>query len=1124
MYMYIGLSLEPCFNSDYIDCFANFDLPEDVQKYCQSTRKRYIQQPVLPESVWPPNLGGEFIRSALIKQGRTRHDFSRGAVIELQEYYVRGKYDIILERKTEIELEEIFEPVFHEEGYELPLKVLVDGAPGVGKTTLSRKVSQKWAKSEILQRYYLVLLLHLRERNIRKATKIDQFFFHDNPVVNNAMITFVKATSGRGVLIIFDGFDELSLAERQCHKDSVYLKIIQGKILSECAVVVTSRPYASRPLQELQSVNRHVEVLGFTNKEIHECIKQAIKDKDKAEQLCTELEDRLDIASICQIPLTCSIVLYVYEMEDYRLPDTLTELYELFILHCLRRHTERTQNANAAQSLRKLPDPIQERFDILAKLAYSSLKEDKLVFEREDLEQAFSLTFSTDVPVLGLMTSAKSYSSRGTHDTYSFLHLIIQEYLCAFWAAKTLTEREKLDFIKDNMKNERYYMVLWFFAGITKLDISDVRSIFNRGLWEYNDHKHICHLLYESDASNHSLCNYVAENYISTKEVNLSQRWYSRFDRLMIIHFLAHSSCQWNSLILGVDDVKILHKVFTGLKPCNTAIRRVTINITKPDVADFHEGLLQELPHIVSVQLDLSLDSVMKAAHQTLKSSFKNVVIKTKVIKSVCLKVTGINKHHTTRNLYDGLFEGIAHGSFLVSDLDLKYLAIEDFEHLFSLLIRLNSNIRLETLSASEVTGNCHDQRRCHEFCTLLSTFLSKNVPLRKLDMSLPFQIKHFVNCVDTIQSGLDQNSTLEELNIDSEIIYRRSKHTSKLELVKGHDLFQLRPTCSQAATNDDAGPSGAVPQPVLPHCQLGSNSIQTHCRMPSTDSESPYLDDDVDSFLTSPAKRPKIGNSSGRSPCQTTRVHVQPQPDPQQPQPPVTVFPSSDLPIVTRSTPLSPPAPLYSSQCVTVCPQPQPSYFMAGSSSTRETYHSVSRNYQIPLRERSDRRYQSWNNMMPRSPHVPHGLGSTTTTLPLVGPIPPTMMQSQPYMMPYQHQSHNILSHHHVNPSYNFYLPTLPQYSHFYPDMNPAQNMLPAICPYPPSVPTQRFMMPPRLPQTAGHTMRPFTSELEQYRPATANAPPVLAIYNPYYTGGTPLITSIGNSPSPLPTTSTST
>ena len=317
---------------------------------------------------------------------------------------------------------------------------------------------------ELLQGYWLVLLLHLRERNISKAQKIDDFFYHDDQKVQDAIVTFIKETSGRGVLVIFDGFDELSLTER-CDQ-SLFLDIIKGKVLSKCAVVVTSRPYASRPVQELKSVNRHIEVLGFTNQQIQTCIKQRINDSAKAEELCAELEDRLDIASICQIPLSYSIVLYVYEQEDYRLPDTLTEFYELFILHSLRQYTTRTQNTNAAGTLHdihKLPRLIQYCFRVLSKVAYDGLKEDKLVFDQWDLKLAFSQAFmDIDLPVLDLMTSAKSYSSKGTHDTYSFLHLTIQEYLSAFWAAKYLSESEKLDFIKNNLKNERFYMVLWF--------------------------------------------------------------------------------------------------------------------------------------------------------------------------------------------------------------------------------------------------------------------------------------------------------------------------------------------------------------------------------------------------------------------------------------------------------------------------------------------------------------------------------------------------------------------------------------------------------------------------------------------------------------------------------------
>ena len=175
-------------------------------------------------------------------------------------------------------------------------------------------------------------------------------------------------------------------------------------------------------------------VLGFMDKEIQLCIEQRIIDETKSENLWSELQDRLDVASICQIPLNCSIVLYVYEQEDYQLSNTLTEIYELFVLHDLKRYCTRTGDNNAAETLQDLndvPSPLQEYLVVLSKLiAFEGLKMDKLVFPKCELVKAFSAlsgTFTTtDIPVLDLMTAAaKSYSSRGTHDTYSFLHLTI---------------------------------------------------------------------------------------------------------------------------------------------------------------------------------------------------------------------------------------------------------------------------------------------------------------------------------------------------------------------------------------------------------------------------------------------------------------------------------------------------------------------------------------------------------------------------------------------------------------------------------------------------------------------------------------------------------------------------
>ena len=199
------------------------------------------------ESDWPPSLGGNFIRLALIRQGRSLTHHRYEDVIEKQKDYTRGDYDKILAHKTKIELKVAFQEMVCKGGNKLPLKMLIDGAPGVGKTTLSRKVSRMWAEGELFEkRYWLVLLLHLRERAISNAKTIDELFYHEDSDTQRVVVKFVKERSGDGVLIIFDGFDELSSYERS--EQSLFLDICRGKILPKCAVVITSRPYASRSL------------------------------------------------------------------------------------------------------------------------------------------------------------------------------------------------------------------------------------------------------------------------------------------------------------------------------------------------------------------------------------------------------------------------------------------------------------------------------------------------------------------------------------------------------------------------------------------------------------------------------------------------------------------------------------------------------------------------------------------------------------------------------------------------------------------------------------------------------------------------------------------------------------
>ena len=244
----------------------------------------------------------------------------------------------------------------------------MDGAPGEGKSTLSRKVCKDWASDQMLQQYHLVILLALRQASIREANSIEDLIEADNPDLKQQIVQHIQETSGEHLLLILDGYDELRNEDRT--QKSLFLDIIRGNKFPKCSLLVTSRPYASDYLQQLQSINRHVEVLGFTEEQIEHCIIDNIPDKTKATELVQTLKERQDIVSLCYIPLNCAIVLYVYEREQCTFPHSMTQPYEIFILNSLKRHARVICNdpisTRKLNTLKNLPEPLHQQLNALS--------------------------------------------------------------------------------------------------------------------------------------------------------------------------------------------------------------------------------------------------------------------------------------------------------------------------------------------------------------------------------------------------------------------------------------------------------------------------------------------------------------------------------------------------------------------------------------------------------------------------------------------------------------------------------------------------------------------------------------------------------------------------------------
>ena len=572
-----------------------------VVRYSSYLKDRYKQMSVLPDPDWPPAITTEqhYTNLALIE--RERHVLPRAETLETMLYdYAHGKVDNIVARKQEIKLKEAFLPIIDPGSKESRLTILMDGAPGVGKTTISRKVCIDWANGEILQEYRLVILVPLREVILTQTghQSIADLLPADSNKLKDQVVQHIEDACGANILFIFDGFDELSSQQRNVQ--SLFLDIIKGSQFHRCSVLVTSRPYASGSLRRINRVNRHVEVLGFTKRQIEDCIHKNVP-KIKAEQLIQKLKERLDIGSICYIPLNCRIVLFVYSQQKYKLPATLTQLYEVFILHTLKHHAEKItqdptiiEEIQEASDIQNLPKSVQTQLDSLSEMAFSGIDKDQLVFSNEELKT------STNVLSLGLLNAIETFTISGSRKLFQFLHLTIQEFLAArHIASGGMSAVEKALFMKSHINNERFRMTLLFLSGLTHLcflpsgvALLDGETIDLSCEYSYDDNAKfmsLAQLVYESENSSSQ---WLLSSLRSIVVVFTSFRL-SQFDCLVLAHFLSSTpqNHMWEAIIfldcgLTDDCLETLLSKYHSSEPGVPAVTLTkTLNVSHNSVA-----------------------------------------------------------------------------------------------------------------------------------------------------------------------------------------------------------------------------------------------------------------------------------------------------------------------------------------------------------------------------------------------------------------------------------------------------------------------------------------------------------------------------------------------------------
>ena len=402
-----------------------------LTKYKKYLQSYYNARVLAPADKYLPTLHTPYINLAMIS--RDRHD--RGERDEFTLKTLHGGVDQILESKSPINIEDLLSSG---SSGKLVRFVLVEGPPGIGKCTFAWELCRRWDEIESLRVYHTVVLLKLREKWVLNATSLSDLFRYPSlPEFSRDVAGEVHESHGQRLLLLLDGFDEVS---HSFHEDSVIKSILCKQLLPECTIILTTRPSAKATLESVcqPPVDKHVEIIGFTEEERVRYITEVFsKEPELQANFLKYMFLVPHIKSMMYIPLNCAIIAQVYSESQsshhLAIPRTRTQLYKALAHSLLVRHMKMKEGNREYTSM--LPEGLNkedmERFRVLAKFAFDSYhkgESKKVTFFKEDIPGGLDH--------FGFMNeSTEMYAGKGVEQTFSFVHLSLQEYLAAWHIA-----------------------------------------------------------------------------------------------------------------------------------------------------------------------------------------------------------------------------------------------------------------------------------------------------------------------------------------------------------------------------------------------------------------------------------------------------------------------------------------------------------------------------------------------------------------------------------------------------------------------------------------------------------------------------------------------------------------